>query len=309
VRSRFLLFVSTSLVLVGCMLDRSPLDGPSRPRDAGSRQPDASADASFDAGPEDSGVREDSGVDAGRDAGTDAGSRDAGPGCTSDDARCDGSRALTCTPTGLRAIDCAALEARCVTGAAGPVCEAWTCRPSSTRCSADGTQVLACDALGTSETASPCVRGCASGSCRPRSDCERAIESTLTGAGTLRFSLCGGGNDDDYVDAADMCNDAFSADGEDRLVRLELDRRRVVHVDVVDSDPDRRIDPAVYVRRRCGDPSSQVACADDGSTGLDTRLVTELDPGEHFLVIDSFDYSRDGRTYGCGSVTVTVTLF
>jgi hypothetical protein len=326
VRSLFLLSTSV-LLLSGCFLDRSPLDGPSQPRDAGARM-DVQLDASMpddgaapdaglvDGGPRDGGVRDggvrdggtDAGVDAGVDGGVDGGV-DAGPICTPADERCDGDVVVRCTPTGLRTLDCTTREARCVDGAAGAVCEPWRCRPLSTRCSEDGSQVLTCDGTGTSETPSPCVRGCASGACRPRSDCGLAVSHTFTGAGATRFSLCGGGDDADYADSpSDSCGDGFTADGEDRLVRLELDRRRVVHVNVDDVDPDRNVDPVVYVRRRCDDPSTQIACADDGAM-LDSRLVTELDAGEYFIVVDSFDYSGEGRRFGCGNVSVTVALF
>lgn len=293
------------MLFSGCFLDRSLIDEPSR-RDAGARDAgarDASApDASVDAG-------RDGSVDAGQDAARDAG-HDGGPRCTTADDRCDGERAVTCTPSGLSVVDCPSRDAYCVVTIEGPTCEPWVCRPSSTTCSPDGTHVLTCDGRGTSRTETHCARGCASGACRPPSGCTRTIAGTLSYATTVSFSLCGGGDDDTYVAAADGCGDSFTASGEDRLLRLELDRRRVVRIEVTDIDPTRFVDPVVYVRRRCDDPATQLACEDDiSASDRNARLTVELDAGEHFIVVDSFAYTRDGRTFGCGQVSVALTFF
>lgn len=286
-------FVSGSMVLAlstsGCFLDRTPLEGGSR-RDAG---------APVDAGgsPVDA-----SRLDAGRDAGPrDAGSRDAGPSCVE---RCDGERALTCRSG---TVDCAAMGAFCALEAGRATCVPRVCAPGTTGCSSDGAAVVTCDARGTAIVSSvPCVRGCEAGACRPETPCGLPVTATVT-EGTQTFDLCGAGNDHEHSDLG-ACFAPVVASGQDRIVRFEVSRPARYRFELRDVEDMASVDPVLYVRSRCADDDSVVACDNNGAGGLSARLEIDLPAGDHFLMIDSYDYSLGGgfRT-GCGRVNLTVT--
>jgi len=86
-------------------------------------------------------------------------------------------------------------------------------------------------------------------------------------------------------------------------------------------DPLRDIDTVVYVRRRCDEPRSQLACGDDtrceggfpfGGDCMDgvrlglSRVELDLEPGTYYVVVDAFLYEREGRESVCGNVELRV---
>lgn len=53
-------------------------------------------------------------------------------------------------------------------------------------------------------------------------------------------------------------------------------------------------DAAVYVRRACQDPNSEVACNDDHRDTRHSMVVTTVDPGRYFVYVDGFSTGNAG---------------
>jgi hypothetical protein len=173
--------------------------------------------------------------------------------------------------------------------------DAWVCVPG---CTPDGTAAVSCPA----GTTTPCARGCTGGACRPALDCPFDSLGPIA-SGSMRIGLCGQGDDHDHNG---VCTDS-SADGEDTMVRLTVDRARRIRLELRDVDG-RPVDPMLYVRTTCDDPETELACDDDGGALLlDSSLERDFAPGEYFVVVDTFAW-RDGATeYVCGEVELVVT--
>lgn len=273
-----------ALVVTGCSLDRSAIAG------------------SLDSGiiePLDSG--QDPGVDAFVPPGEDGGpvGRDASlpPACT---ARCVGDVAVVCSPTGEVMFDCALADAICESSAGSARCTGGACE--SPACSSDGTAALQC-ASGIPATPMPCDRGCAGGICSPESECSLPVAGTIRPGESRMLDLCG--TLDDGTHSGCGGNDST---GEDVLLRLDVSHHANYRIEVRDVDTMRAVDPVLYVRKACDDPSSEVACDDDsGPAALDAREDVMLDAAEYFLFVDSFDWNDGPTMYRCGRVEVSVT--
>lgn len=61
-------------------------------------------------------------------------------------------------------------------------------------------------------------------------------------------------------------------------------------------------DGAIYVRRECGDPNTEIACNDDFGDALHSVVTTVVDPGRYFLYSDGY---RDGQE---GNYTIHAEL-
>lgn len=276
--------MTLALVLAGCGLDRTPLFAAPALRDAGAS----------DAGPRDGGPS---------DGATDGGVPfDAGPPCVEG---CEGEWARTCD---AGPVDCAATGAFCVLDESRARCRPRVCEPSTTRCSSDGARVETCDARGSAVVASTtCPRGCVGAACRAETPCSLPIARTMS-EGTASFDLCGGGNDARAADfSLSGCSAlGFAMSGEDRVVRLEVDRPGRYRLEL--SSPSLTVDPVLSVQARCADSSSLLGCDNNGGGGLSARLELDLPAGDHFVVLDTFDYTVPGGfAFGCGSVTLTIT--
>jgi hypothetical protein len=171
--------------------------------------------------------------------------------------------------------------------------------PGTIRCSADGTQVVTCDAIGASESRAPCTRGCTGGACRDETVCGATIYETTSG-GSWLVDLCGEGADQDHTSAC-LYHDQSPA-GEDVLFRLEVDRTRTFRFQARYSSGPEVIDPILYLRSRCGDRASQIWCHED-TAGQDEDFTETLAPGDYFLVIDR--HERAGTR--CGVLDVSIT--
>lgn len=61
-------------------------------------------------------------------------------------------------------------------------------------------------------------------------------------------------------------------------------------------------DGALHLRRACADPSTEVACNDDGQDNRHSEIDQELEAGDYFVIVDGF------RTGNQGSYTLEVEL-
>lgn len=302
---------STALLFVvpaGCALDRSGLGKPldsdfdAGPRvDSGPSRPDATMPV--DSGPRDSGIP-DSPADTYVPPPVDA------SGCTAGATWCEGERLITCGAGGATSsADCFAASAYCGTDPASltAACRPWICTPSTTRCADDGTAVMTCDSRGSSESAMPCAYGCdpSTVTCRPMPPppppaCGLAFEDLAPG--TVTFNNCSDGNDQTHVA---MTNCSYAGDGRERMFRITLTSEALVALHLVDSDGSYLIDTLLYVRSRCDDASSQIACDDDvpcseatlscgGGERVqirESRIEIRLPAGEYFVIAESLEYS------------------
>jgi hypothetical protein len=103
-----------------------------------------------------------------------------------------------------------------------------------------------------------------------------------------------------------------------------MPRAGQVEVNLFDADRSTAIDTVVYLRSSCNDRASQLACSDDidcsdstvpgpggcaGMTELRQSIIeTRLEAGTYYIVADAFDYSSSSVEYGCGRVSLTVTV-
>lgn len=226
---------------------------------------------------------------------------DFGPTCI---PRCETTVAVTC-PGGVESrVDCAPMPARCDATGATPTCIPLACFPSSTACTTDTISVDACNAAGTGTTTTHCDRGCDPGTsdCRPALGCGSFSTDGMITTGTMRFDLCGAG-DDNTAATTTACT--VASDGEDVIVRLEVDHMARYTLSLVDVGGGYRVDPVISVRNVCDDRTTQLGCDDDGGSSVDSLLVIDLPPGEYFLIVDSVDTQSGGT--GCGNVDLTVT--
>lgn len=227
---------------------------------------------------------------------------DTGPTCTD---QCMGTTAIHCVGGVATRTDCT-LAAPCTVVGGMASCVP-ICTPG-TVCSTDGTSVEKCDATSGLEV-TPCPRGCVAGACRAEVACGVTVGPTITVPGSLMVDTCGARDDDTQLTTHGDCPD-HGPNGEDVVLRLDVDRTERVTITATDVDGGRPIDPCIYVRTACADASSEVECNDDGaSTALDA-LISDLvlTPGEYFLVVDEF-YWNDGAThYTCGMIQVDVTV-
>jgi hypothetical protein len=217
--------------------------------------------------------------------------RDTPASCV-DGMRCVGDVLQTCSGGTLTTRDCALDGEYCEAGA----CMPQVCAPGSVECT--GATQIACDARGASQTSTDCARGCTDGTgCNPETTCALAVAGAM-GVGSRTVTTCGAGDDAVHQTGCTRTDRT----GADLIVRLEVPVRADYRIDVVEMDSS---DPVLYLRTACADQASELACDDDAGPDLSSRIEITLDPGDYFLMIDSFRDSEgpDGR---CGTWNVTV---
>jgi hypothetical protein len=163
--------------------------------------------------------------------------------------------------------------------------------------------VLACDRIGSAETATACAFGCdsATGDCSPAPTCPFPVTDLVEG--DTRFNLCGEGNDHGNRRDRPSCPWS-SADGPDRVFRLTLAARRSIFLELRDDDGRRYIDPLIYIRTSCDVASSQIACVDDLPSVQRPSFTVTLDAGIYYVFADSWD-SFGGE---CGDVRLSYRI-
>jgi hypothetical protein len=122
--------------------------------------------------------------------------------------------------------------------------------------------------------------------------CEGTVP-TLSASGTYEFETCGA--TDDYGASC-----GAGAGSPDVVYRLQLDQRSEVELEVTDAMHDTVLH--LYSGDSCpGD--DERACNDDGA-GLDAhaRIVTVLDPGTWWLVVDGYDTDN----LGAGTLSASI---
>jgi hypothetical protein len=136
------------------------------------------------------------------------------------------------------------------------------------------------------------------------------------GATSLAGNNCAPyGNDLDVVTDATLCPYAGDGDSGDRVYYFYLPTARMVTFAACAGTTN--YDTVLSVRQVCNDASApnQVACDDDGCTGMDTCASTGLrssrtqmlGPGLFYLVVDG--YNATGYTCPCGNYTLSLTGF
>lgn len=237
---------------------------------------------------------------------------DAAPACTA--SHCDGDVLVSCEAGRERRVDCTESESFCLVDR----CERRICMPNERECTSDG--VLVCNARGDNQTLMPCGDlGCDAATDRcitvsPR--CAAAPRITL--GTTLLLDLCAE-EDDDTHQPAEGCRADQRADVGDETYVLTITEPTDVEIQVTDADLDAAIDTLVYLRRICDDQGSQIACSDDVPCESSTvpggcarfevrqsRIVSRLEPGTYYVVVDAYAYNTDRTRFGCGLVQVRV---
>lgn len=280
-----------ALTLQGCLLDRSglaPLDAAgldSALADSGRRDASAlDADPMLDAGRIDGGPS---------DAGRDASRPDAGPVCVGPPT-CDGERVRRCAGGGVAFDNCADDNAYCDSGA----CVDRVCEPSEVTCSAVAEESR-CDLRGSALEVQPCPRGCVEGSgCTPPTACALGVFGTIQTSGSATFNTCGQGNDATFLSGCTRVD----ISGSDLIVRLEVPERADYRIEL-DGD-----DPLLYLRTACDVAASEIACDDDGGPSRASEIDITLDPGDYFIVADSFRDTDEGPEGRCGPFDLTVSI-
>jgi len=186
--------------------------------------------------------------------------------------------------------------------------------------SCDGDFAVVCVAGVPQRTA--CPHGCDPGTMEcapPPMACPGVVPIAI--GDTLFVDLCGTGDDESHVGSAE-CTSSGRADGEDRVFTFTLATEADILVDMRDADGSVAIDTIAYIRSRCGNPESQVACSDDilcsesdimtgcmgGLQVRQSRIRTHLAAGAYYLYADSFDYRTSmGGTFACGTVRLSLT--
>lgn len=281
-----LVLLTGALGLASCQLAREPLLGASG-ADGGVETPDVGV--RLDAAPPD--------LDAG---GVDADRPDVGvapvdaPECTGSVTRCDAETLVTCVDGRFVFDDCASRASFCD----GTQCVAQACVPGFVECM--GPMESRCDARGTVSSVTACTRGCtAAVGCNAVTACALPIAGAM-GTGTLRVDTCAQGDDSVFNSGCTRTDRS----GSDLVVRLEVPARADYRIELLVIGG---ADAVLYVRRACADGTTELACDDDTAAGFGSRVDLTLDPGDYFLMLDSFRDTEgpDGR---CGEMDLVVSL-
>jgi len=280
-------------LVCGCAL---PTGGLSADFDAGPGGTDAAADGGArDTSTPDTSVRDTGVADTGTaDTGlVDTGVDDSGLSCSGAD-HCEGETRVVCDMGTPRRQVCTALSAYCDDSSGAPLCVEWVCTPNASSCSST-TEETRCDARGVSETLLDCARGCdaTTGACRPEKPCELTVDGTIT-TGRITLDNCSGGDDATPVTGCTRVD----ISGGDRILRLDVPVANTYRIDFNDVAGGADLDALVYLRTACADRGSELACNDDRPGTRNSRIELHLEPGEYFIILDSFrdtDESEPGR--------------
>jgi len=222
---------------------------------------------------------------------------DTGVVCASPEARCEGEILVTCADGLFMRDDCGARAAYCETTG----CVPQACAPNAVSC--DGIEETRCDPRGTAATTSGCPRGCtAAVGCNPQTACSLTVQGTV-GVGVSRVDTCGAGDDSVFNDD---CTRVIRS-GPDVIARLEVPVRANYRIEL------RRIisgtDPVLYIRTACADGASELACNDDAfSSTFSSRIDITLDPGDYFLMLDTFRDDDEVLEERCGMMDISVEI-
>lgn len=291
--------VSTSCSLETAGLSRRDDDGRDAMADATS--PDAGPmDSAADTAPRDTGLPDTAPLDTGP---ADTGPADTAVACTPAGDHCEGELLVACVAGVSVAEDCALTDSYCDDSMASPVCTGWVCTPGQSLCSGDAEET-SCDDRGIEQTVSDCPRGCdsATGRCRPTVPCALTVDGTLR-TGRMTFDTCAGGDDATPI----MGCTRTDISGGDRILRLEVpvaNRYRVDLNEAAGADAD----PVVYLRTACDERASELACDDDRPGTLNSRIELDLEPGEYFIVMDSFRDDGNAQPGRCDDMEVNVSI-
>ena len=64
----------------------------------------------------------------------------------------------------------------------------------------------------------------------------------------------------------------------------------------------------LYLRAACDDPGSELACDDDRPGTWSSRIELTLDPGDYFIVADTFADTDEGPQDRCGPMQLIVEI-
>lgn len=263
-------------------------------------------------------------TDAGTDTARDTATDDVDPQlCVPGAQLCDGDVLVTCSADGTAVgrVRCTEGGGRCVeTAPDSAECnyDDASCEPGSSLCTDDLTATRTCrdDGDGYDDPVA-CPTRCnpRTGLCNPAPvACPDTSVVDLT-PGNYTFDLCEGSRNYEATDGDGDCR-PLDVDGPERVFRLAITRPTDVLIDLRDDDDSLAIDTQLYLRSRCDDPASQLACSDDidcatsdvvigdcngGLQRRQSRIAARLEPGEYFLVADSLVYD-DGTSFECGAV-------
>jgi hypothetical protein len=180
------------------------------------------------------------------------------------------------------------------------------CGPSRTGCSTAGDSIEVCSRGELRVT--PCARGCTEERCRSETFCRYDPGPPTLMPGVNPVDTCGEGDDQRFRDAPPSCVAAYPATGDDVVKRFDVSRRRTVRLELINVDmPYRNLDPMLYLRRDdCDSDGVQLACNDDRAMGVrDSLIEMVLDPGDYFVVVDSY---YDGSNAYCGRMELHLTF-
>jgi hypothetical protein len=85
---------------------------------------------------------------------------------------------------------------------------------------------------------------------------------------------------------------AGGAKGPEVIHKLEVARKSRLRI-----HQNGEFDGSLYVRARCEDPSTELACNDDFTDGRSSQVTLTADPGSYFIVTDSYSRGEAG-SYG-----------
>ncbi len=254
--------------------------------------------------------------------------------CEPGSTACEGPLLLTCADDGTwersrcegREVCRTAADGSAACGEAG----ANICEPLALRCSPTEPALQQCTERGIAwETVERC-----DGTCDPDTlscvedtdppDPEACEDIETIEPGSFRVDLCGAGNDTELQPTEDGECGESAGEGEDLIFAFTLDEPATVILEALDDDDTAAIDTIVAIRSACDRVASQVACHDDvpcnEATEFDprscsgdrqprhARIVTSLEAGTWYAVIDHFDYSRNGTSFRCGEVDVRLEI-
>lgn len=277
---RFSSSIAIGMLLGACSLNRSPI------------LPNTDAGAPLDAPELDAATPDAPEIDAGMpDTPIDAGAV-----CTEPVARCEGDVVVRCEEGVPGREDCNATGAYCEAGA----CVPRVCIPNAITC--DGTSESRCDARGATQSTEECRRGCVPGmGCRPATMCALAVQGTVEIGTTYRINTCGAGDDSVFNPGCTRVDRS----GPDVIARLNVATAGRFRIDL---DRVRTgTDPVLYVRTACADGGSQLACNDDETdTTFNSRIDIDLEPGDYFLMLDTFRDDDESLEARCGEMDIRV---
>ena len=95
-----------------------------------------------------------------------------------------------------------------------------------------------------------------------------------------------------------------AGNGPDQVVVVQLDETSRVRFETVPTANDEEFDTVLYIRGRCDDPDSELACNDDSGERLLSRILSSrLEPGTYYVFVDAFDWE-----VGAGLVDLLVEI-